>query len=517
MKRFRVAVLSFCIALIVGTVAACSSGGSSSDGGSSAKSDSNDQGSQTAEAPKPPKEIGWMGILHSPEPPKADSVVLKHMEALTGSKINFTWVPAATYENKLSVSIAANDLPQIVTVTNIRNSIVTNSVNSGLFWELGPYLKNYPNLSQMNASVIENTSFNGKVYGVYRERDLSKNGIVLRKDWLDNVGLNEPKTVEELYNVAKAFTLNDPDKNGKNDTFGFTESKGLGTVSNLQAWMGGVNGWGVENDKLVPDFMYPQYLEAIQFVNRLYKEKLINQDFLMIDSNKSRENFVTGKAGISIGSVGEALNIEKDVLKFNPDAKFSLVNRIQGPKGERIIGSGGHAGLYMIPKSSVKTEAELKQVLAFLDIISGEEVQNLISYGIKDVHFRLDNGKAMVIKDIFDKEIRPELQVWGNVRAMKHKIYVNGDATPLAAAVDRIYKDNSSIFLPNPTESMESKTMAQVGGTLNQIISDARNKLVLGTIDENAFAKAIEDWKNAGGDKVIEEFTKEYNDTKKNK
>ena len=44
----------------------------------------------------------------------------------------------------------------------------------------------------------------------------------VRQDWLDKLGLTVPKTVDDVYKVAYAFTYNDPDGNGKNDTIGYS-------------------------------------------------------------------------------------------------------------------------------------------------------------------------------------------------------------------------------------------------------------------------------------------------------
>ena len=46
-------------------------------------------------------------------------------------------------------------------------------------------------------------------------------GLLIRKDWLDNLGLEVPTTLDELFDVMYAFTYNDPDGNGKNDTWGY--------------------------------------------------------------------------------------------------------------------------------------------------------------------------------------------------------------------------------------------------------------------------------------------------------
>ncbi|MBO1722884.1 sugar ABC transporter substrate-binding protein, partial [Extibacter sp. GGCC_0201] len=56
--------------------------------------------------------------------------------------------------------------------------------------------------------------------------------FLIRQDWLDNLGLYMPTTAEELLDVMRAFTFDDPDGNGKDDTYGFTAAGG-GTVGDL--------------------------------------------------------------------------------------------------------------------------------------------------------------------------------------------------------------------------------------------------------------------------------------------
>ena len=128
-----------------------------------------------------------------------------------------------------------------------------------MFWEVGPYLKDYPNLSKMNKLINKNASIDGKLYGIYREPPLSRQGIVIRKDWLDNLGLKMPETVEDLYDIAKAFTEQDPDQNGKDDTIGLADRHDLtfGAFKTLASYFGAPNEWGVDkNGRLYPDFIY---------------------------------------------------------------------------------------------------------------------------------------------------------------------------------------------------------------------------------------------------------------------
>ena len=71
----------------------------------------------------------------------------------------------------------------------------------------GKYLKDYPNLSKMNKLINKNASIDGKLYGIYRERPLSRQGIVIRKDWLDNLGLDMPFPSIEAFLLISLFIL----------------------------------------------------------------------------------------------------------------------------------------------------------------------------------------------------------------------------------------------------------------------------------------------------------------------
>jgi putative aldouronate transport system substrate-binding protein len=493
------------VALAVSVLAACSSSGKSP----ASQGTDKDSGA--------PAEITWMVPLFQPQPPLENGEPMKKLQQMTNTKLSLNWVPSTTYMDKLTVSIASNDLPMIVSMSadnQLRHSAIVNAVKSGLFWELGPYLKDYPNLSKLNQQILDNTSYEGKIYGIYRERDLSKHGVSIRKDWLDNLGLKEPKTIDDIYAIAKAFTLNDPDKNGKNDTIGIAESKDVGILEDVSAWMGAPNQWGVVQGKLVPEATTPEYLNAMNFVRKLSAEKLMNQDFMLLDANQRLEQFAKGKAGLMIGNVDDVRKASADLLKITPTAKVTYLNRIEGPKGARIFGSGGHAGLVMIPKTNVKTEAELKKVLSFLDVLNSKEGVDVLAYGILGRHYELVDGKARTLNnDLFKTEVQGLGLLTMSKISLTDKLPANKDEE----STEAIKKGNTKIAIANPAESLESKTAAERGAALNKEMDDARNKYLIGAIDEAGWKKALEDWRKAGGDQVTKELNAEYANAQKNK
>lgn len=62
-----------------------------------------------------------------------------------------------------------------------------------MFWEVSPYLDEFPNLAKISQDTRTSASIAGKLYGVPFQKSLARNGVVIRKDWLDKLGLQVPK------------------------------------------------------------------------------------------------------------------------------------------------------------------------------------------------------------------------------------------------------------------------------------------------------------------------------------
>ncbi|MBU8638488.1 extracellular solute-binding protein [Bacillus pumilus] len=457
-------------------------------------------------------KLTWMAILYHQQPPK-DSV-LKEIEKLTNTELDITWVPDAVKEDRLNSALAAGNLPQIVTIQDIKNSSAINAFRSGMFWEVGPYLKDYPNLSKMNKLINKNASIDGKLYGIYRERPLSRQGIVIRKDWLENLNLDTPKTLDDLYEVAKAFTEKDPNQNGKADTIGFTDRNDLiyGAFKTLGSYEGMPTDWKEDNGKFTPDFMTDEYMNTMKYMKKLRDNGYINKDFPVTSKTQQQELFSQGKAGIYVGNMVDAVNLRDDATDKN--MKVDILNRIKGPGGkERVWASGGHNGIFAFPKTSVKSEAELKRILAFFDRIAEEDVYGLMTYGIDGEHYKKEEGNTFVREESqvksWQTDVQPLVSLVGiDKRYLKNK----GDA--VRTKYEELEEDNQKIIVANPAESLYSETASERGNELKKIIDDATYKFILGDISEDQFKKDVEKWKSNGGNKIIEEYEASFKKSK---
>jgi putative aldouronate transport system substrate-binding protein len=447
--------------------------------------------------------------------PKDDSPVITEIEKFTNTKIHLEWVADSSYPDKFNITLASGKLPTLMVIKDKTPTFI-NAARSGAFWEIGPYLKEFPNLSKANPAVSNNISVDGKIYGVYRGRPLGRNGIVFRKEWLDNLGMQPPQTIEEFYGMLKAFTLQDPDKNGSNDTYGMVVTKYAGPFDIMQTWFGVPNKWGFDaSGKLIAAHMTPEYMEALRFFKKLYDEKLINPDFAVMDSSRWTDPIVNGQAGVMVDVTDNAARIEEKIHQaLNKEGKdnvnivfMDILGAVAGPKGMKALPTSGYSGMIVISKSSVKTEKELRQVLAFLDKMNEEQGQNLASSGIEGKHYTKVEGGIEPSKD----KIKLETEVEGLNQML---MYLPEDKslkvrpTVVRKKSNEVQKENEAIVVPNPAEPFVSNVYSQKGPQLDNIISDARTKFIVGLIDEAGFKAAVELWRKSGGN----DYMKEIND-----
>ncbi|WP_340012121.1 extracellular solute-binding protein [Paenibacillus sp. FSL H7-0690] len=516
-KKKRWLLLLLVAMMITTVVAGCS--GNESAGSNSKSEGSSNTGEEKSESPL---DLTLMLPIFKTNYPKDGSPVAAELEKQTNTKIHFEWVPNASYADKFNITLASGKLPTIIYVGDVKASSFVNAAKSGAFWEVGPYLKDYPNLSQANPVILKNSAIDGKNYGIYRGRVLGRNGMVFRKDWLEKVGLQTPQTVDDFYNMLKAFKEKDPDGNGKEDTYGMVLVKWSGQWASgfdtIKLWFGTPNKWGVQDGKLVPEHEYPEYLEALKFMKKLYDEKLINSDFAVMDSAKWTDPIVNNKAGVIVDVVDTGARVDDKIHaalekegKDEPDKHYVDVSGgVTGTDGKlHTLPTSGFSGMLAIPKSSVKSEEELKRVLAFLDQINNPELQTMLGFGLEGTHYTMVDGFIERSKDtvLVESEVEGLNQILAYIPEDKSKTVAQ---TPLRLKQTEVQKANEASIVVNPAEAFISTVYSQKGAQLDNVINDARIKYIVGQIDEAELKSAFDVWRKTGGDDLVKEMNELY-------
>ncbi|OXM82639.1 extracellular solute-binding protein [Paenibacillus rigui] len=498
MKLKRNTAMLCTAALTVGLVSACANKGT--------------EVAQTKEDPAVPMEVS-LALRQTGDIPAAGNDVEQAIEKYTNTKLKIQWIPQAAFNDKINIMLASSDVPKIMKVNYV--PAVINAAKSDAFWEIGPYLKDYKNLSAQNQQYYDNIQIDGKVYGIPNYRDIGRAAVLYRKDWFDALGLKVPTSMDEWYTVLKALAAGDPDKNGKADTYGTALFKGYndGTqpvLTRLAVSIGGVNRWGVQNGKFTPEFMTPQFVEVLKLFRKLYEEKLINQDFAATDVTEVDKMMYANRVGVRLNV--SAQNGQGYQTQM-PSAVWDAAP-FMGPQGPRIAGEPGNFGFLAIPKASVTTEAEVKKLLGFLDKLMDEPMSTLQMRGIEGKHYAKVDGNRTEYKDFaaFQREVKPYrdnlLNIEGyNVADLKD--------TPIAEKGTKLAREDLKYAVPNPALTLTSAIYSERGSELDTMMSDAATKYIMGKIDDAGWQAEVEKWRKAGGDTLIKEYEAAYAKTGK--
>ncbi|NHN32069.1 extracellular solute-binding protein [Paenibacillus agricola] len=343
-----------------------------------------------------PVEISIMSDFYSPEPPNDQDPIRQEIEKKTNTKLNITWVSPNNYGDKTNVTLASGDLPELMLIREPFQPQIRKMADQGAFWDLTPYLKDYKNFSAFPAESWTNTSINGKNYGIPFARPLfgTEGMPILRKDWLDQLGLQPPKNLDEMYAVMKAFTENDPDGNGKKDTIGLTATvatNNMGSLSWVENVLNGSYGkWKEKEGQLMDTTFEKGTRDALLWLTKAYKEGLLASDFPTLKNSQVRESMTTNKAGIFTDAIKPTWLLTGQMRSANPKADLLALSYLEGPYGKFAPKGSGAFGFWVIPKS-VK-EDKLKKILAFMDYGASLEGSVMANYGFKGEHYNEQDG-----------------------------------------------------------------------------------------------------------------------------
>jgi putative aldouronate transport system substrate-binding protein len=323
--------------------------------------------------------------------------------------INLTYVivpTGADGEAKLNAAAAANDLPdlfQIVNANNDNRGALLRLVDLGLVAPVGdlmPLMPERVNLHYNDPLAIELVTFGGEQYGLPEPPPIPKReGLVIRKDWLDKLELAVPTTPEELFAVAEAFTTQDPDGNGQNDTYGFggfLNGQGLGTRFDFIMGAYGVPGvWNFTDPAAFGlNVRSPEYPQALAYFKSLVDAKVIDPDWPTLTRDDFRARWKQGSFGImweDFAALTNKSNYEPFDTNF-PDGEWIPVASPKGPNGDAYYGVyTGRGQIFAV--SQTAADAGKKEAIAKLLEWMATDGYYLLGFGEEGVNYIIDaNG-----------------------------------------------------------------------------------------------------------------------------
>ena len=378
------------------------------------------------------------------------------------------------------------------------------------------------------------------------------NEMWIRQDWLDNLGLEVPRTWDELAAVAEAFVTQDPDGNGEADTIGIL---GPGNTDHMNA-IGG-NQFGL--DPLFSSFQsYPQYWlqdedgtvkygsiqpetrTALEKIQKLYTDKLIDTEMLV--RNNCQEAILSGKVGIFFGPWWIGYTVSDATLAGEADwrAYFTPLSE----DGKYYTHMPDPTSTYVVVSKSCKNPEAAIKIINYLIaygkdwVADGTSAKLEVSqfYPLWNVYENAD--EIEVSTETLEKYLAGEITM-DDVDFSQHKLLKN-DMEAVTELKKEPYDDFSldkwnldsdlaKINLPrlvsllvggNPlvndkyipvynAYSGQTETMQAKWANLKKMEEETFAKIIMGKADISEFDTFVKNWKNQGGDQILKEINDE--------
>lgn len=518
MKK-KIIMLLLIAVLVLSTFVAC--GKSDSDDKDKNKGNSSD----TDKTPT----ITFMSIDHVGKALKnvGSEEVLKAAEEYTGINVEFNWVANDSYNDVLGITLMDKaNMPMVITYGSDLGANIVQAAKDGAFWDLNEFVwdaEKYPNLARMSKDVAKSMTVDGQLVGIYRSRPIGRNGLGYREDWAIKLGLEEPKTVEDIYNMMYQFTHGDPDGNGKDDTYGLALSKYTGPLDIIQAWFGTGNQWKEVDGKLMPIHTTPEYKEALKWMRKMYEDGLIYKDWATRETNTWSDSVKNGECGMFLDVLDNSRRIWDYFVTENipsvtgeGTASMKLIGGIASKEGGQpsTLATSGHAGAFLITKAGAKTVEDVENVLTYLDKMNDEEMRILADYGIEGRDHKISE-EGYIIDLLSDKEVseKPQIGLNQSVPYIPHMIDMKTvEKSERLVEEEAIKLANESIAVFNPASGylVSSSVNAEVGTDLKDILDRARTQYVCLQLDEAGLDQQFKIWEQRGGLDLIEEINELY-------
>ena len=335
-------------------------------------------------------------------------------------------VDAKNFQENLNVRFAGGEMPDVLVVNNL--SLLPTYVDGGIVGELPIEVirEKAPNYAKVADEYDDGTLwstmiYNGKNYGVTNPMDAVPMAMFWRKDWLDKLGLEVPKTLDEYEEVLTAFVEQDPDGNGKKDTAGMAERafNAVFGAYGLRCVTGGKPGFKVEEMQLgednVPFFPYihPDAKLALAKLHDWYEKGIIDKEFITGENHGGytwlSHSFMNGRIGLTCAQPYHYLNTDRDLtdektwgvcmreLKgLDPDAEIVIGPAPVGPDGKSGTEGWNLTGrLTCLTTQAASDPRKVDAFLAMLDAYYADmEYAKLANYGLEGIHFEQTPGKC---------------------------------------------------------------------------------------------------------------------------
>ncbi len=451
----------------------------------------------------------------------SENEVYKELEKRTGIQVEFLHPPAGQEKEQYQLMIAANELPDMITHgwSAKYPGGPDKAINDGVYLKLNDlidkYAPNYKKLRDSNPKIARQTiTDSGNIWAfscIQTSEEPAWSGPIIRKDYLDKVGMEMPETVEDWDRMLRAFKnqlgvktpllLNGNDGSLSNSVF--ASAFGVADASLVD------KNFYLDDGKVKYGPIEPGYKEYLTLMAQWYKNDLVDQDFATRDANSKDALVTNGEAGAWVGAYGRDLD-RYIMLMEKKNTEFELLP-IPYPvlnEGEQV--TIRQTNFYNKGRNTAVTSACKYQdeAVKWLDYAYGEEGKMLFNYGFEGVSYEMVNGKPVYTKLMLDN---PDGYTF-DVLSWKYKVhtgpYLRDVPTPRTDIIKLARKEwskaGSDGVIPLITlTSEEGKKYSKVMNEVSTYQSEIKTKTIMGIEPVSKYDECINQIKKMGIEEAI--------------
>lgn len=327
-----------------------------------------------------------------------ESEMYKELEERTNVHVEFIHPTEGQELEQFNLMISNKELPDVIqTYAGEYKGGMDKAIADGAYLRLNElieqYAPNFKKLREQDPELARQTiTDQGNIYG-FPIVGIDANepawwGPVFRQDWLNELGLKEPTTIDEWHNVLTQFK----EKKKVQAPLIFRKT-GIDPYGTLVSAFDIGPGFFKKNNVVKYGPMEPQFKDYLTTMNKWYKEGLIDKDFPTRDS-KSRGALITsGKAGAYITEYAMVDQYQAAIKTTDPKAVFAPAVQPSLKAGENVhyrVVNNRNGGYEAVITSSCKYP---EAVVKWFDYAYSQEGFLLFNYGLEGKSYTMVDGK----------------------------------------------------------------------------------------------------------------------------
>lgn len=481
-----------------------------------------------------------------------DNVWTREYLSELGIELKNDWiVNAQQFKSKMMVTMVSGELPDFFVVDAQQFQTLAQA---GQLADLTEIYEEYAsdlvkaNLSDSDGIALKSGTVDGKLLGIAKDGGGSDDAplLYIRDDWLRNMNLEPPTTMEELIDIAIAFSTGDPDGDGINgNTYGLAISNNVfGEMTAINGFLNGygaygnnpTNGSGTNlfflNDggKAILADIQPEVKHALGKLNELFEAGAIHPEFSVMDDGAMANQLTAGKVGMTYGAFWIP-TWPINNMKANDESVDWGVYEAPSSTGSPIIAQSAKmpSEFLVVSKNAKNPEAVFKIINYTTEIMMDPNIDMERYHTItKNDQLYQIHGLAPMYVGKFNRNQEISVEVAKALKANdpsmltedakayynQVKDYEAGDYTKFAGYTLwnpegvfyklGIYKDEGRI-LKTAYTGAPTPTMLERGPALRDLQVKAFMDIIMGAKELDYFDEFVEQWLAQGGQAILDE------------